>query len=190
MTKARREFSPEFKRETVALLASSSRPPMQVATEVGISPSMSRNWRAAFGVGTTRSKAATPSVSPLPSPADQASEITRLKRAPDRTRMERDVLEKSDRHLRGGAEMSFRFISDHAGRWPIRRMCRVLEVSASGYYAWRNRPDSARAVANRAPLADVRRPHAGHHGRYGSPRMHGARSAPKAGRRVAAASRG
>jgi putative transposase len=81
---------------------------------------------------------------------------------------------ESDRHLRGGAEMSFRFIRDHAGRWPIRRMCRVLEVSASGYYAWRNRPDSARAVANRALLADVRRLHGEHHGRYGSPRMHAA----------------
>lgn len=53
--------------------------------------------------------------------------------------------------------MSFRFIRDHASRWPIRLMRRVLSVSASGYYAWRNRPDSARAVANRALLADVRR---------------------------------
>ena len=70
--------------------------------------------------------------------------------------------------------MSFRFIRDHAGRWPIRQMCRVLEVSASGYYAWRNRPDSARVVANRVLLADVRRLHAEHHGRYGSPRMHAA----------------
>jgi len=70
--------------------------------------------------------------------------------------------------------VSFRFIRDHAGRWPIRLMCRVLEVSASGYYAWRNRPDSARVVANRALLADVRRLHGEHHGRYGSPRMYAA----------------
>ena len=71
--------------------------------------------------------------------------------------------------------MSFKFIRDHVGRWPIRLMCRVHEVSASGYYyAWRNRPESARAHANRALLAELRRLHAEHHGRYGSPRMHAA----------------
>jgi transposase InsO family protein len=70
--------------------------------------------------------------------------------------------------------MSFKFIRDHADRWPVRLMCRTLEVSTSGYYAWRNRAESARACANRALLADVRRLHAEHHGRYGSPRMHAA----------------
>ena len=53
-------------------------------------------------------------------------------------------------------------------------MCRVLGVSASGYYAWRSRPESTRAAANRQLLADVRRLQADHHGRYGSPRMHAA----------------
>jgi transposase InsO family protein len=71
--------------------------------------------------------------------------------------------------------MTFKFIRDHAGTWPIRLMCRVLEVSASGYYyAWRNRPESARSIANRRLLGDVRRLHAEHRGRYGSPRMHAA----------------
>jgi len=53
-------------------------------------------------------------------------------------------------------------------------MCRVLEVSASGYYVWRSRPESARSAANRKLLGDVRRLHAEHHGRYGSPRVHAA----------------
>jgi putative transposase len=68
----------------------------------------------------------------------------------------------------------FRLIEQHARTWPVRLMCRVLEVSVSGYYAWRSRPESRRGAANRHLLADVRRLHACHHGRYGSPRMHAA----------------
>ena len=95
MAKTRREFSPEFKREAVALLESSGRPLTRVATEVGISPSMLRNWRALVRGGTGGPRATTSIVSPLPLPADHASEITRLKRELDRTRMERDVLKKA-----------------------------------------------------------------------------------------------
>jgi len=81
MTKTRREFAPEFKREAVALLESSGRPLMQVATEVGISPSMLRNWRATIHTGAARSRAVAAGVPQRPSPADQAAEIARLKRS-------------------------------------------------------------------------------------------------------------
>jgi transposase len=93
MTKTRREFTPEFKREAVALLESSGRPTMQIATELGISPSMLRNWRALAHGAAPRSRAApTPLPAGTASPADRAAEIARLRRQLDRTRMERDVL--------------------------------------------------------------------------------------------------
>ena len=44
------EFQDEFKREAFALLQSSGRPLMQIADELGIQPSMLRNWRNAVGV--------------------------------------------------------------------------------------------------------------------------------------------
>lgn len=68
---------------------------MQVATEIGISPSMLRNWRTVIHGGCARTRGTQPGALPMVSPADQASEITRLKRELDRTRMERDVLKKA-----------------------------------------------------------------------------------------------
>src|SRR3989344_5876650 len=68
--------------------------------------------------------------------------------------------------------MQFGFVDEHRSVWPVRVMCAVLGLSASGYYAWRSRPESRRAVANRALLDDIRRIHADSSGTYGSPRVH------------------
>src|SRR5690606_23341865 len=98
MTKTRREFAPEFKREAVAMLESSGRAIMQVAAELGISPSMLRNWRRVAGGGAPCSRVAMPGAANVPlalSPADQAAENARLRRELDRTRMERDILKKA-----------------------------------------------------------------------------------------------
>jgi transposase InsO family protein len=70
--------------------------------------------------------------------------------------------------------VTFAFIEQHASIWPVRLMCRVLEVSPSGYYDWRSRPESDRSASNRRLLDHVRRIHTEHHRRYGSPRMHAA----------------
>lgn len=52
--------------------------------------------------------------------------------------------------------MRFRFIRDHEEQYPIRRMCSVLSVSPSGYYAWCQRPPSERALANRQLVTKIR----------------------------------
>jgi transposase len=98
MTKVRRSFADEFKREAVALLQASGRPLMQIASELGIQPSMLRNWRNAVlgvpaGVSQRRN---TQAVAPRAgTPDDQSAEIARLHRENDRLRMERDILKKT-----------------------------------------------------------------------------------------------
>jgi hypothetical protein len=46
--------------------------------------------------------------------------------------------------------VKFQFIRDHRGDFPVRLMCRVLEASPSGFYDWLHRPESPRAMENRA----------------------------------------
>ena len=54
----------------------------------------------------------------------------------------------------------------------IATMCRVLAVSASGYYAWLKRPPSARARADAELTARIRAIHQYSRGTYGAPRVH------------------
>ncbi len=68
--------------------------------------------------------------------------------------------------------MKFGFVDEHRKAWPVRLMCEVLGLSASGYYAWRGRPESLRAASNRALLDDIRLIHHESCGTYGSPRVH------------------
>ena len=96
MSQGRRQFTDEFKQEAVALLAISRRPLTQIAAELGIAPSMLRNWRNRGG-GRNASRALR---SNTPAPAthsvpDPAVEISRLRRENDRLRMERDILKKT-----------------------------------------------------------------------------------------------
>ncbi len=56
-------------------------------------------------------------------------------------------------------------------------MCRVLEVSRSGYYAWRSRPENRWTIANRQLLTQITVTHQASQGRYGSPRVHAELSA-------------
>jgi transposase InsO family protein len=70
--------------------------------------------------------------------------------------------------------MKFRLIEDRRETFPVRILCDVMGVSPAGYYAWRGRPESPRKTANRALLAEIRRVHAAHRGRYGAPRIHAA----------------
>jgi len=54
----------------------------------------------------------------------------------------------------------------------IATMCRVLEVSASGYYAWLKRPPSARARADAELSSRITAIHQYSRATYGAPRIH------------------
>lgn len=68
--------------------------------------------------------------------------------------------------------MTFRFIEQHRQQWPVRLLCETLEVSPAGYYAWRDRPTSARQQRRDALVVEIRAIHAEVKARYGSPRIH------------------
>lgn len=56
--------------------------------------------------------------------------------------------------------------------YPVTVMCKVLDVSPSGYYAWLKRPPSAREVANAELTERIRTIHEESRQTYGAPRIH------------------
>jgi putative transposase len=68
--------------------------------------------------------------------------------------------------------MRFRFIREHEEQYAIRRMCAVLDVSPSGYYAWRQRPPSKREMANQQLLTEIRDSYDASRQLYGYRKVH------------------
>ncbi|MGH7635097.1 MAG: IS3 family transposase [Gemmatimonadaceae bacterium] len=62
-------------------------------------------------------------------------------------------------------------IARHRGAFPVRLMCRVLEVTSSGFYAYLQRPLSWRAVVDELLLAHVHIAFAESGATYGAPRV-------------------
>ena len=68
--------------------------------------------------------------------------------------------------------MKYPFIYQHRRCYSVRRMCRVLGVSSSGYYDWVDRPASARSQRHQRLTAQIHTLHQASRETYGAPRIH------------------
>lgn len=68
--------------------------------------------------------------------------------------------------------MKYQFIRSQRAPFKVAVMCRVLEVSKSGYYDWLDRPESQRARRHRYLLTKIRQAHIESREIYGAPRIH------------------
>ncbi len=68
--------------------------------------------------------------------------------------------------------MRYGFIEEHRSMWRLPVMCRVLAVSKSGYFAWRDGRDGPRRSQDRALSVQIQAIHQQSRQTYGSPRIH------------------
>ena len=113
----------------------------QVCQELGLTESSVRRWVQLAEVDAGRGPEGALTTA-------EREELRRLRRELKEVRMERDLLKKGDGLLRERVEIRFRFMEAEKAIFPVTLMCRVLEVSRSGYYAWRKRERSARSQAD------------------------------------------
>ena len=68
--------------------------------------------------------------------------------------------------------MRFGFIATEKAAFPVRLLCRVLEVSRASFYAWQASPPAPHAQADERLGLEIAAIHAESRQRYGSPRIH------------------
>jgi len=68
--------------------------------------------------------------------------------------------------------VSFPFIAQHRDQYPIRLLCKALEVSESGFYAWCSRPASEHQREDARLSAEIQQIFLDNRQVYGSPRIH------------------
>jgi len=67
--------------------------------------------------------------------------------------------------------MKYQYIKQHRSAFRVRKMCRALKVSESGYYRWCGKGQSKRARENEQLILKIRQIHRKSKQRYGSPRI-------------------
>nr|WP_157570734.1 IS3 family transposase [Microtetraspora malaysiensis] len=178
---AMKSYPPEFKADAVALyLSDPARTLKSVAQDLGISRETLRNWvRQAQANGTAGAKQTGPAKKPARGPLSSddvlEEENKQLKARIRELEMERDILRRAAKYFGGRDELvsRFQFVADHRDAFGVKRLCRVLAVSRSGFYQWlKAAPARAeRAEADAALAEEIKRIHDEFDGTYGSPRV-------------------
>jgi putative transposase len=111
------KYPEEFRREAVALFRSSDRSRVEVARSLGISDGSLASWV----------KAAEESEQPGALDPTERAELARLRKENADLKMDREILRKSSRvFCPGDEQVSRRFVSEHAGEFPVKRLCALV----------------------------------------------------------------
>ena len=124
----------------------------QIERELGITPGLLGKWRARYQIiedGTQAAKI-------VPSDMDGAkARIRRPQRELSAVEEEREILKKFSTF--SPKRMKYAFIGSHECYFSVKRMCKVLKVTRSGYYAWCRHTPSKREQSNQKLLEWIKK---------------------------------
>ncbi|MBE4861137.1 IS3 family transposase [Raoultella ornithinolytica] len=133
-----KRYPEEFKTEAVKQVVDRGYSVASVATRLDITTHSLYAWIKKYGPDPSTNK----------EQSDAQAEIRRLQKELKRVTDERDIFKKSRGVLRKAVRLRYAFIRDNTCCWPVRLLCRVLDVHPSGFYAWLQQPHSQRHQAD------------------------------------------
>ncbi|WP_407225743.1 IS3 family transposase [Enterobacter hormaechei] len=133
-----KRYPEEFKTEAVKQVVDRGYSVASVATRLDITTHSLYAWIKKYGPDSSTNK----------EQSDAQAEIRRLQKELKRVTDERDILKKPRRTSRKAVRLRYAFIRDNSCCWPVRLLCRVLDVHPSGFYAWLQQPHSQRHQAD------------------------------------------
>ncbi|WP_269078036.1 IS3 family transposase [Alicyclobacillus acidoterrestris] len=159
------KYDKEFKLHAVKLALESGKPASQVARELGVSQKTLYGWMTKY-----KEDPSTPFVGSGNLKAE-AKALRDLEREIRELREENANLKKSDAHLHQRPEVRYQFIHRYRSKFPVQKMCKILGVSRSGYYAWLRRPESERSKRRKRITKRVHQIFVKSRRLYGSPKI-------------------
>ncbi|HHL8716534.1 TPA: IS3 family transposase [Escherichia coli] len=133
-----KRYPEEFKIEAVKQVVDRGYSVASVATRLDITTHSLYSWIKKYGPDSSINK----------EQSDAQAEIRRLQKELKRVTDERDILNLQRGVLRKAVRLRYAFIRDNSCCWPVRLLCRVLDVHPSGFYAWLQQPHSQRHQAD------------------------------------------
>ncbi|EGT4371632.1 IS3 family transposase [Cronobacter malonaticus] len=133
-----KRYPEEFKIESVKQVVDRGHSIYSVATRLDITTHSLYAWKKKYGPDSSTNK----------EQSDAQAKIRRLQKELKRVTDERDIFKKSRGVLRKAVRLRYAFIRDNSCCWPVRLLCRVLDVHPSGFYAWLQQPHSQRHQAD------------------------------------------
>ncbi|WP_408064683.1 IS3 family transposase [Yersinia pseudotuberculosis] len=139
----RRNFSPEFKRESAQLVIDQNYTVSDAAKAMDVGLSTMTKWVKQLR---DERQGKTPKASPI---TPEQIEIRELRKKIQRIEMENEIFKKGYRALDVRLPEQFSIIGKLRTRYPVATLCHVFGVHRSSYKYWKNRPekpDGRRAV--------------------------------------------
>jgi putative transposase len=160
-----RRYPPEFRRKVLDLLRA-GRTVAQLVNDLQISDQTIYNWRRQELIDTGQVPGVT---------SADLTELVAARRRIVELETELEVHRRAAELLKEVVPPKGRYAAIKtmaAEGLPVEVCCRVLHVSVSGYYAWRDRPPSPRTLRHLWLTEQIRAVHVASRGTYGSRRVH------------------